>query len=67
MQEERLMRLGLFRLEKGRQRGDLIALLYYLRGDHTEDQDTLFSEGESERATENGHKLQHRKFQLGAR
>lgn len=64
VQEERLMRLGLFRLEKGRQRGKLIALLHYLRRNNPEDQDILFSEGDSERATENRHKLQHRKFQL---
>jgi len=67
MQEERLVRLGLFTLEKGRQSWDLIALLHYLKGNNTEDQDTPFSEGHSEKATENRHKPQHRKFQLGAR
>lgn len=68
MREERLMRLGLIRLEKGRHSGDLIALLHYLKGNNTEDQgDTLIPEWNGERATENSHRLQHRKFQLGAR
>lgn len=52
-------------MERGRQRGDLIAVHHYLKGNAAEDQDTLFSEGDSERKIENRHKPRHRKFQLG--
>jgi len=65
--EDRLRKLGLFTLEKGRLWGDLIASFQYLREAYRKDGEGLFTRVCSDRTRGNGCKLKEGRFRLGIR
>ena len=62
--EERLRGLGLFSLEKGRLRGDLIVALQYLKGAYKKDGDRVFSRACCDRTMGGSFKLKENRFRL---
>uniref|UniRef100_K7F000 Reverse transcriptase domain-containing protein n=1 Tax=Pelodiscus sinensis TaxID=13735 RepID=K7F000_PELSI len=65
--ERRLKELGLFTLTKRRLRGDMIALLKYIRGINTREGEELFKFNTNVDTRTNGYKLASRKFRLEIR
>ena len=65
--EDRLRRLGLFSLEKGRLLGDLIAAFQYLKGAYRDAGEGLFLRDCSDRTRGNGLELKEGKFGLDIR
>ena len=64
---ERLKELGMFSLEKRRLTGDMITLLEYLKGCHTEEGQDLFSILPECRTRNHELKLQEARFRLDIR
>ena len=62
--DDRLRELGLFRLEKSRLRGDLIAAFQYLNGAYKKDGDKVFNRTCRNRTRGNGFKLKEGRFRL---
>ena len=62
--EERLKEFGMFRVKKGRLRGDMIALFKYLKGCQTEERQDLFLIIPECRTHNNGLKLWEANFWL---
>ncbi|XP_051472722.1 COMM domain-containing protein 8 isoform X4 [Apus apus] len=65
--EERLRKLGLFRLEKRRLPEDFSTMFQYLKGGYQEDGDPLFTRSLMEETRGNGHKLILERFRLDTR
>ena len=65
--EERLRELGLFTLEKGRQRGHLRAAFQYLKGAYRKDGENLFKRACCHRTRSNGFKWREGRFRLDKR